>query len=82
MPSQWVCGTGEKDIYFSGTGGQRPNIQGNMGTKTVLGNREHYRNTILDFGGSGEPVNVFQGNKGTGTPSPPPPPPREGLDVR
>ena len=37
------------------------------GTKTILGNREH-RKHIFDFWGTGEQANLFQGNKGTGTP--------------
>ena len=32
---------GKKDIYFRGTGEQRPNFEGNRGTKTIFGNREH-----------------------------------------
>ena len=62
-----------KGIYFRGTWDQRPNFEGNRETKTILGNREH-RKQIFDFGGTGEQANLFQGNKGTGTP-----PPWEGL---
>ena len=40
-----------------------------MGTKTILGNREH-RKQIFDFWGTGEQAHLFQGNKGTGTPLP------------
>ena len=56
-----------KGIYFRGTGEQRPNFEGNRGTKTIMGNREH-RKQIFDFGGTGEQANLFQGNKGTLTP--------------
>ena len=44
-----------------------PIFEGNRGTKTILGIREH-RKQIFDFLGRGEPANLFQGNKGTGTP--------------
>ena len=44
------------------------NFEGNRGTKTILGNREH-KKTNLDFWGTGEQANLFQGNKGTGTPT-------------
>ena len=67
-PSQGFWRTGKKGIYFRGTGEQRPNFEGNRGTKTILGNREHKK--IFDFWGTGEQVNLFQGNKGTGTPPP------------
>ena len=63
---------GNKAIYFRGTGEQMPIFEGNWGTKTILGNREH-RKQIFDFWGTGEQANLFQGNKGTGTPPPPPP---------
>ena len=32
---------GNKGIYFRVTGEQRLNFEGNRGTKTILGNREH-----------------------------------------
>ena len=44
------------------TGEQRPNFEGNRGTKTILGNKQFF-----DFWGTGEQANLFQGNKGTGT---------------
>ena len=46
---------GNKGIYFRGTGEQRPNFEGNRGTKTILRNREH-KKTIFQF----------LGNRGTG----------------
>ena len=58
-------GTGGNGIYFRGTGEQRPNFEGNRGTKTILGN---IRKQIFDFLGTGEEANLFQGNKGKGTP--------------
>ena len=42
------------------TGEQRPNFERNRGTTTILG--------IFDFGGTGGKADLFQGNKGTGTP--------------
>ena len=45
----------------------RQNFEGNRGTKTILGNRK-YKKQIFDFLGTGEQANLFQGNKGTGTP--------------
>ena len=50
-----------------GTGKQRPNFEGNRGTKIILGNREH-RKQIFDFWGTREQANLLEGNKGTGTP--------------
>ena len=44
-----------------------PNYEGNRGTKTILGNRQH-KKTIFDLGRIGEQANLSQGNKGTGTP--------------
>ena len=58
---------GKRGIYFRGTGEQRSNFEGNRGTKTILGNREH-KKTNFRFFGTGEQANLFQGNKGTGTP--------------
>ena len=62
-------GKGEKCIYFSGTGEQRPNFERNRGTKTIFGNRKH-KKAYLQFWGTGEQANLFQENKGTGTPPP------------
>ena len=54
-------------IYFKRTGKQRPNFEGNSGTKTKSGNREHKKSFFIHFGGTGEQAHLFQGNKGTGT---------------
>ena len=32
---------GKKGVYFRGTWGLRPNFDGNRGTKTIFGHREH-----------------------------------------
>ena len=46
---------------------QRLNFEGNMVTKTTLGEKEH-KETNFRFWRTGEQANLFQGNKGTGTP--------------
>ena len=48
---------GNKGQILRGTGEQRPY----WGTGNI-------RKQIFDFGGTGEQANLFQGNKGTGTP--------------
>ena len=56
-PSRGFWGTGEKGIYFRGTGEQRQY----WGTGNI-------RKQIFDFWGTGEQANLYQGNMGTGTP--------------
>ena len=56
-------GTGEKGIYFRGTGKQRPNFEGNMGTKTILGNREHKKTKFRFFGEQGNKPIYFRGTR-------------------
>ena len=63
-------GKQEKMAFFPGE--QMPHFEGNRGTKTILGNREH-KKTKFQFLGTGEQANLFQGYKGTGAPFPPPP---------
>ena len=58
---------GNKCQILRGTGEQRQYWR--------TGNR---RKQIFDFRGTGEKANLFQGNKGTGTP----PPPWEGLMIK
>ena len=43
-----VFGEQEKGINFRGTGEQRPNLDGDRGTKKILVNREH-KKTIFRF---------------------------------
>ena len=50
-----VLGNRGNRAFISGE--QRPNFEGNRGTKTILGNREH-KKTIFFFWGGG-------GNRGT-----------------
>ena len=63
-PSQGLWGTGEKGIYFRGTGEQRSNFEGNRGTKTILGNREHKKINFRFLGnrGTSQFISVEQGN--------------------
>ena len=49
------------------SGEQRPNFEGNRGTKTIFGSG-NIRKQIFDFLGTGEHANLFQVNKGKGTP--------------
>ena len=65
--SQGFLGAGE-NAFISGEREQMPNFEGNRGIKTILWNREH-KKQIFDFWGTGEQTNLFQGNKGTGTPN-------------
>ena len=53
------------DIYFRGTGEQRPNFEGNRGTKTILGNREHKKAIFRFLGnrGTSEFLSGEQGNR-------------------
>ena len=44
---------GNKQIYLRGTGEQRPNFEGNRGTKTILGNREHKKTNFRFLGNRG-----------------------------
>ena len=60
-------GTGEKGIYFRGTGEQRQNVEGDRGRIQYWGT-EYIQKQIFDFWGTGKQANLFQGNMGTGTP--------------
>ena len=60
-----VLGNRGNMSFISGEQGNKGQLL--RGTMTILGNRE-YKKTIFDFWGTGEQANLFQGNKGTGTP--------------
>ena len=64
-----VLGNRGNRAFISGEQGNKGQIlRGTgLGTKTISGNREH-KKAIFDFWGKGEQANLFQGNKGTGTP--------------
>ena len=66
-PSQGFWVTGKKGICFRGTGKQRPNFEGDRGTKIIFGEQGH-KKTNFRFFGTGKQANLFQGNKETGTP--------------
>ena len=69
-PSQGFWGTGENGIYFRGTGEQRSNFEGNRGTKTILGNREH-KKTNFRFLGNRETSQFISEEQGNRYPPPP-----------
>ena len=56
--------SGKRGIYFRGTWEQRPNFEGNRGTKTILGNREHKTTNFRFLGNKGTcQISEEQGNK-------------------
>ena len=70
-PSQGFLGTrGKKGIYFRGTGEQRQNFEGNRGTKTILGNREHKKTNFRFLGNRGT-SQFISGEQGNWYPPPP-----------
>ena len=58
-------GIGEKGIYFMETGEQRPNFEGNRGTRIILGNREHKKTKFQFWGnrGTSQFISGDQGNR-------------------
>ena len=56
---------GKRGIYFRGTGEQRSNFEGNRGTKTILGNREHKKTKFRFLGnrGTSQFISGEQGNR-------------------
>ena len=72
-----------------GNRGNRAFISGEQGNKGQIlkGTREqrqfwgtgNIRKHVFDFFGTGEQANLFQGNKGTGTPPPPLGGPQKGI---
>ena len=71
-PSRGFREQGKKGIYFRGTGEQRPNFEGNRGTKTILKNRE-YKETNFRFLGNRGTSQFISGEQGNRYP------PWEGL---
>ena len=53
----------EKGINFRGTGEQRPNLDGDRGTKKILVNREHKKTIFRFFGLQGNKQIYFRGTK-------------------
>ena len=64
-PSQGFWEQWKKGIYFRGTEEQRPNFEGNRGTKTILVVQGTNETKIFDFCGTGEQANLFHVNKRT-----------------
>ena len=58
-----------KRVFISGE--QRPNFEGNRGTKTILGNREH-KKTNFRFWGNRRSSQFISGEQGNRYPPPPP----------
>ena len=58
---------GNNVIYFRGTGEHKSKNKGNRGTHVILGSSEH-RKLRVWYWGTRENANIFQGNKGIGTP--------------
>ena len=61
---------GKKGIYFRGIGEQMPNFEGNRGTKTILGNREHKKTNFRFLGNRGTSQFIL-GEQGNRYPPPP-----------
>ena len=59
---------GNNVIYFRVTGEHMSKNERNRGTKVIFGSREH-RKIRFWFWGTKENAEIFQGNKGTGTPT-------------
>ena len=62
-PSQGFRGIGEKGEFISWEQGNKGQILRGTGEQSNI--EEH----IFNFCGTGEQANLFQGNKGTGTPT-------------
>ena len=60
-----VLGNRGKMVLFQGTGEQRSNFEGNRGTKTILGNREHKKTNFRFLGnrGTSQFISGEQGNR-------------------
>ena len=63
--SQGFWGTGETGHLFQGNREQRPNFEGNRGTTTILGNREHMKTNFRYLGnrGTSQFISGEQGNR-------------------
>ena len=70
-PSQGFWGTGEKRVFISGEQGNKCQIFRGTGEQRQYWETGNIRKQIFHFWGTGEQANLFQGNKGTGTPPPP-----------
>ena len=66
-PTRGYKEQGDNVIYFRGTGEHMSKNERNRGTKVIFGSREHWKIRFW-FWGTRENAEIFQGNKGTGTP--------------
>ena len=66
-------------IYFKRTGKQRPNFEGNSGTKTKSGNREHKKTFFIHFGGNRGTSPFISEEQGNRYPTWEGPPPGKGA---
>ena len=67
-----VLGNRGKRVFISGEQGNKGQILRGTGEQRQYWGTGNIRKQIFDFWGTGEQANLFQGNKGTGTPPPPP----------
>ena len=58
-------------VFISGEHGNKGQILRETGEQRQYWGTGNIRKQIFDFWGTGEQANLFQGNKGTGTPPPP-----------
>ena len=68
----WVLGNRGGRVFISGEQGNKGQILRGTGEQRQYWGTGNIRKQIFDFWGTGEQANLFQGNKGTGTPPPPP----------
>ena len=70
-PSQGVLGNRGSRTFISGEQGNKGQILRGTGEQRQYWGTGNIRKQIFDFWGTEEQANLFQGNKGTGTPHPP-----------
>ena len=63
-----VCGNRGNRAFISGEQGNKGQILRGTGEQRQYWGTGNIRKQIFDFWGTGEQANLFQGNKGTGTP--------------
>ena len=68
--SQGLWGNRRKSVFISGEQENKGQILRETGEQRQYWGTGNITKQIFDFWGTGEQANLFQGNKGTGTPSP------------
>ena len=63
-----VFGNRGNRAFISGEQGNKGQVLRGTGEQRQYCGTRNIRNQIFNFGGTGEQANLFQGNKGTGTP--------------